>query len=126
MTPILPFINDTEENIRGILNYCIKAKTFGILQFGIGLTLRDGDRQYFYNKLDQHFPGMKERYIRTYGNSYEVPSLNHNYLMRIVQEECEKNHIESDYKELFKYMHLFEDKQAGQQLSLFDLSDPTL
>lgn len=122
MTPILPFINDTEENIRGILSYCEEAKVYGILQFGIGLTLRDGDRHYYYSKLDQHFPGMKQRYISTYGNSYEIPSLNHDYLMRIVSEECEKNHIVSDYKELFKYMSLFEDKGAGRQMSLFDFT----
>ena len=51
MTPILPFINDTEENIRGILDYCIHAKTYGILTFGIGVTLIGTDSQYFYRKL---------------------------------------------------------------------------
>lgn len=73
MTPILPFINDTEENIRGLLNACKESKVYGILTFGTGVTLRDGDRQYFYQKLDEHFPGMKERYISTYGNAYELP-----------------------------------------------------
>ncbi|MCI7796526.1 MAG: radical SAM protein, partial [Lachnospiraceae bacterium] len=70
LTPILPFINDTEDNIRSLLEECGKAGVYGIITFGIGLTLRDGDRQYFYQKLDRHFPGMKERYIRTYGNAY--------------------------------------------------------
>lgn len=51
MTPILPFINDTEENIRSLLNECRRAKVYGIITFGIGVTLRDGDRQYFYQKL---------------------------------------------------------------------------
>ena len=75
LDPILPFINDTEENIRGILDYCIEAKVYGIICFGMGLTLREGNREYFYKKLDQHFPGLKARYITTYGNSYEVTSL---------------------------------------------------
>lgn len=119
MTPILPFINDTEENIRGILNYCKQAGTYGILQFGIGLTLRDGDRQYFYSKLDEHFPGMKERYISAYGNAYELPVPNEKNLMKIVEEECKKHHMVYDAGTLFHYMMQFEDKQAGEQLSLF-------
>lgn len=120
MTPILPFINDTEENIRGILSYCIKARTYGIMQFGIGVTLRDGDRQYFYKKLDKHFPGLKQRYINTFGNAYEIPSPKHPELSKMVKEECEKHHMVWDDSKLFEYMRQFEDKQEGKQLSLFD------
>ena len=64
LCPILPFINDTEENIRGILDYCVRAKVKGIINFDMGVTLRDGNREYFYKKLDEHFPGLKEKYIR--------------------------------------------------------------
>jgi DNA repair photolyase len=63
LCPILPFINDTEENLRGLLNYCIEAKVYGIICFGIGMTLREGDREYFYENLDRHFPGLKEKYM---------------------------------------------------------------
>ena len=63
LSPILPFINDTKENIEGILNDCIQAKVYGIICFGMGVTLREGDREYFYAALDKHFPGMKERTI---------------------------------------------------------------
>jgi DNA repair photolyase len=121
MTPLLPFINDTEENIRGILDYCVQAKVYGLLFFDIGVTLRDGDRQYFYRKLDEHFPGMKEKYIQTYGNAYEVPSLDRQRLTEVVKNECRKQGIICDTGQLFSYMHQFEDKQAGEQLSLFDL-----
>lgn len=119
LTPILPFINDTEENIRGILEYCIEAKVYGIIQFGIGVTLRDGDRQYFYNKLDEHFPGMKEKYIEKYGNAYELPSPNQPYLLNVLTEECREHHMVYDVGALFRYMAQFEDKQAGEQLTLF-------
>lgn len=119
MTPILPFINDTEENIRGLLSYCTEAKVYGILLFGIGLTLRDGDRQYFYQKLDEHFPGMKERYIEAYGNAYELPSPNQRSLMQIVEETCETQGMVLGPKKLFAYMRTFEDKLAGEQLCLF-------
>jgi DNA repair photolyase len=119
MTPILPFINDTEENIRGLLDYCIKARVYGILQFGIGLTLRDGDRQYFYKKLDQHFPGMRARYQRRYGNAYELPSNQQKELMDLLRKECREHHIVYDMDALFRYMHQFEDKLCGEQMSLF-------
>ena len=63
LTPILPFINDTEDNISGILDMCMEAKVYGIICFGMGLTLREGNREYFYEQLDSLFPGLKEKYI---------------------------------------------------------------
>jgi len=116
LSPILPFINDTEENLRGILNYCIEAKVKGILCFGFGVTLRDGDREYFYAKLDEHFPGLKKDYQRIYGNDYSVMSPNHDYLMKIFKEECKKHQILSDVDEIFKYIGEYE---SSEQLSLF-------
>ena len=122
LTPILPFINDTEENIRSLLDECRKAGVYGIITFGIGVTLRDGDRQYFYQKLDKHFPGMKERYIRTYGNAYELPVPKEKELMKLVRQECENADMEWRTDVLFEYMNRFEDKQSGKQLTLFDIS----
>lgn len=116
LSPILPFINDTEENLRGILNYCIEAKVKGILCFGFGVTLREGDREYFYSKLDEHFPGLKKDYQRIYGDDYSVMSPNHVYLMKIFIEECKKHQIVSDVDEIFKYIGEYE---SSEQLSLF-------
>lgn len=121
LTPILPYINDTPENIQGILDYCIQAKVYGILFFDIGVTLRDGDRQYFYHKLDQHFQGLKQTYMKEFGNAYEVPSPNRRNLIKLLQCESKKNGIVCDSQQLFEYMHSYEDKQAGIQLSLFDM-----
>ncbi len=116
LCPILPFINDTEENIRGILNYCIEAKVKGILCFGMGLTLREGDREYYYAKLDEHFPGLKKDYQRIYGNDYSLVSPNNDKLMKIFIEECKKHQILSDVDEIFKYIGEFE---SNEQLTLF-------
>ncbi len=118
-TPVLPFINDTEENIRGIVRYCVESGVKGIISFGIGLTLRDGDRQYFYKKLDEKFPGVKEKYISTYGNSYELPVPDTNKLMQIFYDECGKYNIETDSRKIFSYLSEFEDKMMGEQLTLF-------
>ena len=119
LTPILPFLNDTEENIRHLLDACRDAGVYGVVTFGIGVTLRDGDRQYFYQKLDEHFPGMKERYIQTYGSAYVLPSPWERELMALVRRECERAGIEWRTDALFAYMQQFEDKQAGEQLRLF-------
>lgn len=120
LSPLLPFINDTEENLRGILDYCIKAGVYGIMNFGIGLTLRDGSRQYFYEQLDKKFPGMKEKYMRAYGDSYEVLSPNHDKLMKIFNTVCDENGIVHDKEELFRYMREYKNKTLGTQMSIFD------
>jgi DNA repair photolyase len=119
MTPILPFINDSEENIRGILNYCIEAKVKGIICFNIGVTLREGDREYFYSKLDEHFPGLKKDYQRIYGEDYVVVSPNNDRLMRIFNEECTKHGIMTNVDEIFNYIQAFELNDTSDQLSLF-------
>ena len=118
LTPVLPFINDTKENITSILNECVRVGVKGIIDFGMGLTVRDGDREYYYSALDKHFPGMKERYIKTYRNAYELPSPNTKELTEIFQRICRENGILSDPEECFRYMSELPEKY--QQLSLFD------
>lgn len=118
LTPILPFINDTEDNIRGILDYCIRADVKGIICFDMGVTLREGDREYFYQALDKHFPGLKNKYIRTYGNAYEVPSPNAKALMKLFHEICDENGIMRDPMDCFAYLNEFPEKY--EQISLFD------
>ena len=117
LSPILPFINDTEENIRGILDYCIQAEVKGILCFGMGVTLREGDREYFYAALDKHFPGMKEKYIRTFGNAYEVPSENDRELMKLFRSTCKEHGMIYSVEQCFQYLHELPEKY--EQLSLF-------
>ncbi|WP_455010586.1 radical SAM protein [Oribacterium sinus] len=120
LTPILPFINDTEGNIIGILNYCNEAKVFGIICFGMGVTLREGNREYFYSQLDKKFPKLKERYIREYGNNYVANSVNNKKLMGVFHEFCERKGIVHDNEAIFNYLGLFEGKDISKQLSFFD------
>lgn len=119
LSPILPFLNDTEENLRGILNDCIDAGVKGVICFGMGVTLRDGDREYFYAALDRHFPGLRQKYHRKYGYAYEVTSDNHSALMRIFRTECRKHGIMSDPNEIFRYLRTFPEQETYEQLSLF-------
>ncbi|MBR3874690.1 MAG: radical SAM protein [Clostridia bacterium] len=119
LCPILPFINDTEENLRGILSYCVDAGVKGIMCFGMGVTLREGDREYFYQALDRHFPGVKQKYVRRFGLSYECPSPNAERLWRIFDEECEKHGILHTPEDVFAYLNEFPQKELGEQLSMF-------
>lgn len=115
LDPILPFLNDTRENIDGILDACIDAGVKGVLCFNMGLTLRSGNREYFYAQLDRHFPGLKERYIRTYGNQYEINSPRNAELMALFHRRCEQNGMLHDVGAVFQYLHEFpEEEQSGQ------------
>lgn len=120
LDPILPFINDSEENILGILSYCEKAKVHGIICFGMGLTLREGNREYFYQKLDEHFPTLKEKYIQTYQNRYEITSPKNKELMQIFISFCRRLGIMYNVDEIFSYLSEFEQKE-NQQLNFFDM-----
>lgn len=122
LSPILPFINDTADNLSGLLNMCIEARVYGIICFGMGLTLREGNREYFYKQLDHLFPGLKEKYIKTYGNQYMIESPNGRPLMKLFAETCDKNGIIHNNDEIFHYLQTFEEKGSAEQLSLWNLS----
>ncbi len=119
LTPVLPFLNDTEENILPILNACAEVHVRGVVCFDMGMTLREGNREYYYAALDRHFPGLKEQYIRTYGNAYQVPSPNAPALMRLFHDFCEAHGILHHPNECFSYLAELPEREP--QLSLFDL-----
>ena len=119
LCPILPFLNDTAENINRLLDCCEQAGVRGIVQFGMGVTLRQGNREYFYRQLDRHFPGLKERYIRTYGNAYVLESPNSRELLELLHRRCRDAGILHDNPSVFRYLQEMEIKQP-QQMSLYE------
>lgn len=121
LTPILPFINDTEKNITSILDLCIEADVYGIICYGMGLTLREGNREYFYEQLDRLFPLLKEKYMRIYGNQYIIESPNNNRLMELFVQTCRQHGIVHDNEQIFQYLHTFEEKIHARQVSLLDV-----
>ena len=116
LCPILPYINDTEDNINSILDYCIDTNVHGIFCFQMGLTLRKGNREYFYENLDKHFPGLKERYITEFGNDYEIPSPNNAQLMRKFKKRTHEHGILNEFGEIFEYLHEFPSKSVQSKL----------
>ena len=116
-TPILPFINDTMENMKGNLDYCIEAGVKGIIFYGAGMTLREGNREYYYKMLDKHFPTLSDIYRKKYKNAYQVVSDNNEKLMKYFYKRCKKNHILYTPDECFNYINEMPEKY--EQISIF-------
>ena len=106
LCPILPFINDTEENLMKILELCKKCDVKGIINFGFGLTLREGNREYFYQKLEKNFPGkgLFTLYNKYFRDSYVCNSPNHEKLSKIFHNFCAENKIMHNNEEIFAYL----------------------
>ncbi|WP_273475795.1 SPL family radical SAM protein [Methanobrevibacter woesei] len=119
LTPFLPYINDTEENINELLDYCIETNVKGIICFNIGLTLRDGNRQYFYKKLEESFPGLKNRYIEKYGSNYVLESENNRQLMDLFYKKTAENNILNKPDDVFRYLRDFPNKDKSRQSTLY-------
>lgn len=116
--PLLPYINDTEENVRAIVEMSADVNVYGILSFGMGMTLRSGDREYYYAQLDRLFPGLKQRYIKEFGERYEIPSPNGAALWKLFTELCDKHGIERSPDRIFAYLNEFPEPE---QLTLGEI-----
>ena len=113
LCPILPYINDTKENLEGILSLCRDAGVERILSFGFGMTLREGNREYFYQKLDELFPGLSARYAAEFGLRYAIESPNSAELERMFSAFCEREGVERRPEQIFSYLYEMErDRQA--------------
>lgn len=119
-TPILPFINDTEDNIKGIVDLCRASGVKGIIYFGAALTLREGDREYFYDNLDIYYPGLKKKYISEYGNSYVLKSPRYNSLNSYFHSLCKKAGINSESGSIFAEIGRI--NRETEQTDMFGLS----
>lgn len=114
LMPILPFINDTEENIRNIIKRAYECGAKFIFSYGIGVTLRSNQREYYFEQLRKIFPNqmLDEKYIKTYGEQYENSSLKSEHLWKVFKEECEKYNLLYDMKDIIKeYKSRYESSQ---------------
>lgn len=92
LTPVLPFITDSDENIISIVNATAKAGGKYILGW-MGLTQREGQREYFYNKLNKLFPGLSDKYHKLYGMDYNCPVPNYKKLYQTFNDYCKTNSL---------------------------------
>jgi len=116
LTPILPFINDTEDNISGILEEAARAGAKYAFTFhGFGVTLRQNQRDYFFDKLDALFPGTKRKYIHAFGNAYSCSSPNNAVLKKIFTERCRALGLKCEMNDIVALMR----ERYGSQMSMF-------
>ena len=115
LMPVLPFIEDTPENIKDIVSL---AKNSGVKFIfpAFGVTLRQNQRVWFYDKLDELFPGMKEKYIKQFGNAYECRSPNAKELWQVFKRECGAAGILYQMPEIIAG---YQQGYGGDQMSLF-------
>jgi len=116
LMPVLPFIEDNKENIKNIIELAHKNGAKFIYP-SFGVTLRQNQREWYYNKLDNNFPGIKEEYIKYYGNSYECSSPNSKELWNLFQDECKKVGIIYKMKDIIK---AYKSGYGNKQISIFD------
>ena len=110
LMPVLPFIEDTEENIAAIVEMAHDHGASYIIP-SFGMTMRDRQRAYYYDKLDELFPGLREKYEKRYGDQYHCPVPNARRLAKVLRELCDRHGIAP---------HILPYKpETAQQLSLF-------
>lgn len=116
MNPVLPFITDSEDDIKKIVRL---AKNVGakFIYTYMGVTLRDNQREYYFMKLDKLFPDLKEKYIKYYGNRYNCLILNYKRLYQVFTEECKKYGILYDMDNIIKAYK--KEIKSVEQITLF-------
>jgi DNA repair photolyase len=110
LTPVLPFITDNAENISNILSRAADSGAKYVLGW-MGMTQREGQREYYYEKLDKHFPKVRQKYLEQFGNNYQCPSPRFEELNSLFYSECKR-------LKLSTRMQFFSDNQP-RQLDLF-------
>lgn len=118
LSPVLPFLTDTEENISSIIRACAENGVYGIVNFGMGVTMREGNREYFYDCLNRLFPGLSAKYAKAYGNSYECLSPNADALSKLFFDQCKRFGLCADFDKLFRFMREFPENAV--QLSMWE------
>lgn len=121
LAPILPFINDSLENIQELLSYCEQANVYGILTDKMCPVLREGNRERFYQQLYKKFPDIYDRYEEVYGDEKTLKTENYDAIMTYIRETCEAHGIQHDKEELLRFTREYKNKTIGTQLSLFDM-----
>jgi DNA repair photolyase len=112
LMPVLPFLEDTPENITAIVEAAFAHGASYILP-AMGLTLRDRQRDYYLQRLDEHFPGLSEKYQRTYGSSYSCPPVNAKALYQHFEQQCQRHGIAT------RVPQYIPPPAQSEQLSLF-------
>ena len=116
MNPVLPFITDDEEEIKKLVKLAHDSGAKFIHTF-MGMTLRENQRDYYYEKLDKYFPNIKEKYIKYYGERYNCPVPDYKRIYKVFTTECDKYGILYNMKDIIKSYK--KEITESEQISLF-------
>ena len=116
MNPVLPFITDKEDEIKKLVELASRSSAKFIHTY-MGMTLRENQRAYYFDKLDEKFPGLKEKYIKTYGDKYNCLTPNYKQLYKAFTAECDKYGILYKMKDIIRAYK--KDGTNDEQISLF-------
>ena len=114
LMPILPFINDNEENIKNIIKKAHECGARFVFSYNLGVTLRQNQREYYFKELKKIFPNemLEKKYIETYGYTYENESKKSERLWKIFKEECEKYNLLYDMQDIINdYKNKYDETQ---------------
>ncbi|MDD3598970.1 MAG: radical SAM protein [Firmicutes bacterium] len=115
LMPVLPFIEDNEENVVSIIRLAGEAGARFIYP-SFGVTLRQNQREWYYSKLDEHFPGLRQKYVKQFGNAYECPSPKAKELWQVFRAECDRLGILHEMEDIIE---VYRKPYRINQLSLF-------
>ena len=116
MNPVLPFITDKEEDIKELVRIAYENGAKFIHTY-MGVTLRENQREYYFDKLDEYYPDLKEKYIKYYGNRYNCTVPNFKRLYKIFTEECDKYGILYNMKDIIAAYK--KEIKKSEQITLF-------
>lgn len=121
--PILPYINDTEENLRGILKYCAKNGVYGIMTDKMWPVMREGNKERFLHLLYKNFPDLGSRYEDEFDGEKILATPNQGVLKKVLREVCDANGMVYDKDELLRFTREYKNKTIGTQMSIFDFAE---
>lgn len=116
MNPVLPFITDNEDDIKRLVKLASESGAKFIHTY-MGVTLRNNQRDYYFAELDKKFPGLKEKYIRYYGERYNCVVPNYRELYKVFVRECDKYGILYNMKDIIKAYK--KETKSDEQMTLF-------
>lgn len=121
--PILPYINDTDENIRLLLDGIVDAQVYGVMTDKLCPVLREGNKEWFYQQLYKNFPDVYDRYEKEFAEEKSLKSKRMPEIMTQIRSVCEEHGIQYDKEELLRYTREYKNKTIGTQMSLFDMME---
>lgn len=116
LMPVLPFLEDNEDNIKGIVSLAHESGAKFIYP-AFGVTLRQNQREWYYRNLDEKFTGLKQKYIKHFGNTYECPSPKSKELWQLLKKDCGSRGILYRMEDIIKG---YKKEYEITQLSIFD------